>query len=210
LIKSELGINPSHILAKSLTVLNPISKPDARIMDDADLAGPFVFCFGFALVLLLVSRFGHRGVTRLSADTPAWTPDVSPQPAPYIKLTLLQSGKPQFSYIYGVALLGTTAIYFLLNLMSETPIDAYRTASVLGYCLLPMVGLGGVGMGVGIDHPLGYVLSGLSIAWCTHSASSIFVAVLRMDHQRLLVAYPVGLLYGCFALLSIFNVKVKK
>lgn len=50
----ELGINPSHILAKSLTVLNPISKVDSRIMDDADLAGPFVFCFGFALVLLFV------------------------------------------------------------------------------------------------------------------------------------------------------------
>ncbi len=62
-------------------------------------------------------------------------------------------------------------------------------------------------MGVGIDHWLGYVMSGLSILWCTYSASAIFVAVLRMDRQRLLVAYPVGLLYGCFALLSIFNVK---
>ena len=47
---------------------------------------------------------------------------------------------------------------------------------------------------------LGYSLSLLSIAWCTHSASSIFVAVLRMSDQRLLVAYPVMLLYGCFAL----------
>ncbi len=63
----------------------------------------------------------------------------------------MQAGKPQFSYIYGVALLGTTAIYFLLNLMAETGIDAYRTASVLGYCLLPMVGLGGIGIGVGIE-----------------------------------------------------------
>ncbi|WVR09435.1 hypothetical protein IAU60_006502 [Kwoniella sp. DSM 27419] len=169
-LMEELGINPSHILQKSLTVLNPLSKVDAHIMDDADLAGPFVFCFAFAFFLLL-------------------------------------SGKPQFSYIYGVGLLGTTAIYLLLNLMSETGIDAYRTASVLGYCLLPMVGLGGIGMGVGIDHPIGYLLSSISIAWCTHSASAIFVAVLRMDHQRLLVAYPVGLLYGCFALLSIFNVK---
>lgn len=53
---AELGINPSHILAKSLTVLNPLSKVDANIMDDADLAGPFVFCFAFAFVLLLVSR----------------------------------------------------------------------------------------------------------------------------------------------------------
>jgi hypothetical protein len=119
----------------------------------------------------------------------------------------LQSGKPQFSYIYGVGLLGTTAIYLLLNLMSDSGIDAYRTASVLGYCLLPMVGLGGIGMAVGIDHPIGYALAAVSIVWCTHSASAIFVACLRMDHQRLLVAYPVGLLYGCFALLSIFNVK---
>lgn len=53
-IPSEIGINPSHILAKSLTVLNPLRRPAPDIMDDADLAGPFVFCFGFALVLLLV------------------------------------------------------------------------------------------------------------------------------------------------------------
>jgi len=71
-------------------------------MDDADLAGPLVFCFVFAMVLLL-------------------------------------SGKPQFSYIYGVALLGSGFTYALLNLMSPQGIDAYRTASVLGYCLLPLV-----------------------------------------------------------------------
>ena len=53
---------------------------------------------------------------------------------------------------------------------------------------------------------LGYMLSSLSIVWCTYAASGIFVAVLRMSDQRLLVAYPVGLLYGCFALLSVFNV----
>ncbi|ORX38356.1 hypothetical protein BD324DRAFT_620524 [Kockovaella imperatae] len=172
-LMEELGINPSHILQKSLTVLNPLSRVDEHIMDDADLAGPFVFCFAFAFVLLL-------------------------------------SGKPQFSYIYGVGLLGTTAIYLLLNLMSDNGIDAYRTASVLGYCLIPMIFLGSLGIGIGIDSAIGYILSVISIIWCTHSASQIFVSVLRMDHQRLLVAYPVGLLYGCFALLSIFNVNQKK
>lgn len=30
-------------------------------------------------------------------------------------------------------------MYALLNLMSESGIDAYRTASVLGYCILPLV-----------------------------------------------------------------------
>lgn len=53
---AELGINPSHILQKSLAVLNPLSRVNEHIMDDADLAGPFVFCFAFAFVLLLVRR----------------------------------------------------------------------------------------------------------------------------------------------------------
>ena len=35
--------------------------------------------------------------------------------------------------------MGSVSIYTLLNLMSQKGIDAYRTASVLGYCLLPMV-----------------------------------------------------------------------
>lgn len=50
----ELGINFDHILAKSLTVLNPLKTVDPHIMDDADLAGPLVFCFVFACFLLLV------------------------------------------------------------------------------------------------------------------------------------------------------------
>jgi len=123
-------------------------------------------------------------------------------------LFLLFSGKLQFGYIYGVALLGTMSIYVLLNLMSESGIDAYRVASVLGYCLLPMVGVGAISVLLVLEGTLGYLLSVISIIWCTYSASGIFVAVLRMSDQRLLVAYPVGLLYGCFALLSVFNVGV--
>lgn len=165
----ELGINFSHIRAKSMTVLNPLSRVDERIMDDADLAGPllFIICFG---------------------------------------VFLLFSGKPQFGYIYGMGLLGSGSIYILLNVMSENGIDAYRVVSVLGYCLLPMVGVGALSVMVTLDGMVGYMLSTLSVLWCTWSASNIFVAVLRMSEQRLLVAYPVGLLYTCFALLSVFNV----
>lgn len=136
----------------------------------------------------------------------------------------MQSGKPQFGYIYGVGLLGSASIYTLLNLMAEQGIDAYRVASVLGYCLLPMVGVGALSVMISLKYvnesflriirltfsfssgTTGYLLSMLSIVWCTYAASGIFVAVLRMSDQRLLVAYPVGLLYGCFALLSVFNV----
>ncbi|KAL8278399.1 hypothetical protein RQP46_009291 [Phenoliferia psychrophenolica] len=166
----ELGINFDHIIQKSLTVLNPLSAVEPHIMDDADLAGPLVFCFVFASLLLL-------------------------------------SGRPQFSYIYGVALVGSGSIYCLLNLMSESGIDAYRTASVLGYCLLPLVLLSIFGVVVSLDGTLGYLLSALSIAWCSYSASSIFSSVLRLSSQRFLVAYPVGLLYAAFALLSVFDGK---
>ncbi|SCV70670.1 BQ2448_3432 [Microbotryum intermedium] len=148
----ELGVNFDHILQKSLTVLNPLSNVDSHIMDDADLAGPLVFCSVFAGFLLL-------------------------------------SGKPQFSYIYGVALVGSASIYVLLNLMSERGIDAYRTASVLALS----------------DGSLGYIISGSSIAWCSYSASAIFSSVLQLSSQRLLVAYPVGLLYAAFAMLSVFD-----
>jgi hypothetical protein len=64
----------------------------------------------------------------------------------------MQSGKPQFGYIYGVGLLGSASIYTLLNLMSEQGIDAYRVASVLGYCLLPMVGVGALSVMVTLEY----------------------------------------------------------
>jgi hypothetical protein len=112
-------------------------------MDDADLAGPLFFSFGFGMVLLFVRSFPLTSLGPLV--TLSYTDEVM------CVVPRVQSGKPQFSYIYGVALLGITAIYTLLNLMSERGIDAYRTASVLGYCLLPMVGLGTLGMGVGME-----------------------------------------------------------
>jgi len=138
----------------------------------------------------------------------------------------VHSGKPQFNYIYGIALLGSGSIYTLLNLMAEQGIDAFRVMSVLGYCLLPIVGVGALSIIVTLEYVchvstcrslaltkessglLGYLVSFLSVLWSTYSASGIFVTVLRMSDQRLLVAYPVALFYGCFALFSVFSVRV--
>src|SRR6266404_7278047 len=64
---TELGINFSHIRAKSMTVLNPFRRVDERIMDDADLAGPLIFCFCFDTFLLFVRvRFActHTAASR--------------------------------------------------------------------------------------------------------------------------------------------------
>lgn len=117
---AELGINLTHIVDKSLTVLNPLHSyssnhaRDAHMMDDTDLAGPLLFCFAFGMLLLL-------------------------------------AGKSQFGYIYGVALMGDLSIYLLLNLMSEEGIDAYRVASVLGYCILPLCLQGAVSIFLSLE-----------------------------------------------------------
>ncbi|KAI9104621.1 hypothetical protein DFS34DRAFT_567244, partial [Phlyctochytrium arcticum] len=116
---------------------------------------------------------------------------------------LLLSGKVHFGYVYGVAMLGVASVYAILNLMSESGIDGYRTASVLGYCLLPMVVLSSFSTLLH-GHVIGLILGALSVLWCTYSASVMFTTVLSMNEQRLLVAYPVGLLYSAFALLAIF------
>ncbi|CAO3633009.1 unnamed protein product [Cunninghamella blakesleeana] len=115
------------------------------------------------------------------------------------------SGKLEhFRYIYGVGLLGVVSIYLIVNLMSENGVDWSRTASVLGYCLLPMVMLSGFSIVLKLDGMVGFVLSVLSILWCTWSSSTIFATTLHMSDQRLLIGYPVGLFYACFALMTVF------
>ncbi|KAJ3368075.1 hypothetical protein GGF31_006908 [Allomyces arbusculus] len=166
-LMEELGINPGHIWAKAVAVLNPFKPIDQHIMDDTDLAGPLLFCLMLGVFLLL-------------------------------------SGKAHFSYIYGMAALGCAAMYAILNLMSDNGIDVGTTASVLGYCLLPLVLLSMVSVVLGLGGWIGPILTWATIGWCTYSSSSMFVTVLRMNEQHALVAYPVGLLYAMFALITAF------
>lgn len=57
----------------------------------------------------------------------------------------LQSGKVTFSYIYGIGVMGCIFFYCLLSLMvTRSQVTFGAVASVLGYCLLPMVVLSGI------------------------------------------------------------------
>ena len=163
----ELGINPDHIIQKTLAVLNPFRNTDAEILQDADLAGPLVFCFLFGSFLLL-------------------------------------SGKVHFSYIYGIGVLGCIGMYSLLNLMAPSGVYFATIVSVLGYCLLPMVGLSGINVIFSLKGIAGLSLSLVAIAFCSLSASKLFITALNMEHQQPLVAYPCALLYSVFALITIF------
>ncbi|CAM1502496.1 Fc.00g044800.m01.CDS01 [Cosmosporella sp. VM-42] len=193
----ELGVNFSHIQMKTLAVLNPFKHIDHHLMDDSDLAGPILF-------FLLFGTF------------------------------LLFSGKVHFGYIYGLALLGSISLHVILSLMSPSDATAAqptypqysepaapqdvqqggrfsatltfpRSASVLGYCLLPLVITSLVGIVMPMDTPLGIVMTSAAIVWCTYSASGMFCAVGRMKGMRGLVAYPLALFYVGFGIMGIFS-----
>lgn len=166
-------------------------------MDDSDLAGPILF-------FLLFGTF------------------------------LLFSGKVHFGYIYGLAALGSTSLHIILSLMSPsdttTAQQSYpqytdpsgpptgpqgghfsatltfpRSASVLGYCLLPLVATSLFGIVMPMDTPFGIILTSAAIVWCTYSASGMFCAVGRMTGMRGLVAYPLALFYVGFGIMGIFS-----
>lgn len=82
-----------------------------------------------------------------------------------------------------------------------------RSASVLGYCLLPLVLTSFVGVVGPLDSAWGYMLSVAAIVWCTYSSSKMFCAVGRMRSMRGLVAYPLGLFYVGFGIMGIFSSK---
>ena len=128
----------------------------------------------------------------------------------------------------GLALLGSVSLHVILSLMSPplTAADAAssqdhsggsshfsstltfpRSASVLGYCLLPLVLTSLVGILVPMDTLFGYLLTSAAIMWCTWSSSAMFCVVGRMSSMRGLVAYPMILFYGSFGTMAIFSAR---
>ncbi|EFC36851.1 predicted protein [Naegleria gruberi] len=118
--------------------------------------------------------------------------------------TLLLKGKIHFNYIYGVVVIGCLSIYVLLNLMCPLSkhIELQHCISILGYGLLPMVVLGLLTTLLPFPY-VSLVLSAIAVFWSTYGSSTMFVAALGMSHQRMLVSYPIGLVYATFALITV-------
>ncbi|KAM6440738.1 protein YIPF7 [Liasis olivaceus] len=118
--------------------------------------------------------------------------------------TWLLAGKVHFGYVYGTSVIGCIAIHALLNLMSIVGVSHGCVASVLGYSLLPMVILSTCAVFFSLQGIPGTLLALIIIGWCSLSASKIFTSTLAMEGQQVLVAYPCGLFYGLFALITVF------
>ncbi|VVC92525.1 protein YIPF5 [Leptidea sinapis] len=171
----ELEIYPDRILEKTLAVLNPFHGHSKA--DDANF---------------------------LLRDT-----DIAGPIAFCLALAVclfLSGNKAHFGYVYGLSVMSVILMYFLLSLMcvTEGVFTVLSVASVLGYCMLPMVALAGLGIFISMEGTVGLSLSAISVIWSALSASRLFVTMTGDSEQRPLIAYPCALVNAVFALLVLF------
>ncbi|KAL5333288.1 surface antigen-domain-containing protein [Aspergillus crustosus] len=197
----ELGVNFEHIRTKTLTVLNPFARIDQHLMDDSDLYGALLYIVLYGTFLLLsgkvfygyiygVAVFGTIALHLiLSLMSPASPLDPSSSRAPNAadpSANYDPHAKPDLRYL-------------------SATLTFPRSASVLGYCFLPLVLTSLLGILVPMDTMFGYLLTTAAVGWCTYSSSGMFCAVARMRGMRGLVAYPLALFYVVFGIMGIFS-----
>ncbi|KAL3229742.1 Protein transport protein YIP1 [Nakaseomyces bracarensis] len=174
----EIGINFDHIIKKTMYVLRPTmssSMLSHEILNDSDLAGPVIFFMLFGLFLLM-------------------------------------AGKVHFGYIYGVGLFGTISLHNLSKLMAnsnpaqaqQSSLHFFNTASILGYCFLPLCLLSLFGVFHSLNNTMGHVMGALFVIWSTWSSSGFLNNLLQLESARTLIAYPLLIFYSVFALMAIF------
>lgn len=190
-------------------------------MDDSDMAGPILFFLLFGTFLLFSGKvhFGYvYGVALLGSISlhiilslmtpsdgaiPAQAPTYPGQPTDPSSSAAppSSSGGGPSSASNPTSLSGGPAPGPLSSTLTFP-----RSASVLGYCLLPLVATSLAGIVVPMDTPLGIVLTAAAILWCVVSSSSMFCAIGRMPRgMRALVAYPLALFYAGFGIMAVFS-----
>jgi protein YIPF5/7 len=172
----ELGINIEHIVAKMRSVVLPFSRFKGTI-SDATVIQDADLAGPIALGLLLGGE-------------------------------LMLSGKLQFGYIYGFGLFGCISMTLVLNFMSpHDAISVWTVTSILGYSLLPVNLLAAVKLlvvNLGNFQLFGQFLGFLTVLWCTVASTRLMEQGCDMRDQRYLIAYPIGLLYTAFVMITIF------
>ncbi|XP_017030149.1 protein YIPF5-like [Drosophila kikkawai] len=118
---------------------------------------------------------------------------------------LLLAGKVTFSAIYGIGIMGCIFFNCLLSLMANRiQMTVMMVASMLGYCLLPMVLLSFINIFITIEGTFGIILTIFAVLWCSISASKLLATAFDMDNQQWPIAYLCAMLYGGFALITLY------
>ncbi|EDN11232.1 hypothetical protein HCAG_07685 [Histoplasma mississippiense (nom. inval.)] len=212
----ELGVNFDHIRKKTLTVLNPFARVDQHLMDDSDLYGALLYIILYGTFLLLsgkvfygyiygVAVFGTFALHLiLSLMSPSLLDPIStgPETSSLVDSVSATAGYHPHDKPSGSS--GSSVAPGRAGHLSST-LTFPRSASVLGYCFLPLVLTSGIGILLPMDTLFGYLLTTAAVGWCTYSSSGMFCAVARMRGMRFLVAYPLALFYVVFGIMGIFS-----
>ncbi|KAK4882863.1 hypothetical protein RN001_006182 [Aquatica leii] len=170
----ELEIFPERIVEKMIAVLNPFR--GHSLADDSDFLTKGTDLAGPLCFCIVLA------------------------------ITLFVSGsKVYFGYIYGLSVMSCIMMYILLSLMTTNNVFTLScVTSILGYSLLPIVGLSMLGVFMTLRGPSGVIMAIVAVLWASLSASRLFIAVSGDNDQRPLIAYPCALVCGVFALLVVF------
>ena len=182
-------------------MLNPLARVDQHLMDDSDLAGPILFFVLFGTFLLFSGKvhFGYIYGLALIGSLSLHTIFSLMSPPPLEQESGGGGGGPHHHQMHSHHHQSSSTL--------ASSLTYPRSASVLGYCLLPLVVISLVGVVMPMDSAGGYVMTSAAIVWCTYSSSGMFCAVGRMRSMRGLVAYPLGLFYVVFGIMAIFSSK---
>ncbi|KAL3922258.1 MAG: hypothetical protein SGILL_002299 [Bacillariaceae sp.] len=206
---AELGIDATHILNKTKAVVLPFSRFNGNnvslvakdIVESADMAGTCSVVSN-ALDFWCFALSHHFLTFALACAGPLAF-------ALLLGAEMLFSGKLQFGAIYGFGLFGCIAMTFVVNLvvLEDNPVSFWTVSSILGYSLLPVNVLAFLKLFV-INlinlQVLGNILGILTVAWSTTASTRLFELGCGLRAQRYLIAYPIGLLYSAFVMITIF------
>lgn len=184
---------------------------DSSILQDTDLAGPLVFVLALGGFLLLVCldlkkktvlnlfslKFILERESNLFIHLWNWSFGlfsilVSSLVHGYTSKCYNRSCNLSFGLL---SITNGSAIWFKCYYINAVSLFNVKCESLYFLIHKKMFSLRGV---------FGIVLAGFCIVWCAVSASKLFVTAYSMDHQQILIAYPCALLYGVFALITIF------
>ncbi|CAD7950211.1 unnamed protein product [Amoebophrya sp. A120] len=124
-----------------------------------------------------------------------------------LMLGFLLQGKVQFELLYLLASLSSFTSYLLINLMAQKGgIDLYCVISMFGYGLLPVVILSFIAVIISLKSyaVVGTVCALITVFWCTATSSKFVESAMDTHDQHWLIAYPTGLLYSLFVVVTIF------
>lgn len=196
----ELEIDFSIILQKSISILNPFNKHRKKIRtfiknDNMELLQDNEFIKNQDLIGPLIFGF-------------------------LLGFILLLNKKVYFGNIYGCSAIGCCAIWILFNLMAKKDnyLSLWRTVSILGYGLIPVIIISLIQtlknllilsinpsflMDSKIDGFITFILCTIGVIWSTIAATDFFMANLKLRNQYWLIGFPVALVFVTFILLTL-------